>query len=84
MAQDTRWLGKGNSTTEINGRRTDISQIAGDLDTIIVEMYEEMMNTVPGEINDELQTLIAHLRVSERLLFELMDSVSKDLDLQSE
>ncbi len=83
MKQDTRWLGDGNSTAEINGRRTDIAQIAGDLDTIIVETYEEGLGeTVPGEINDELRTLIAHMHVSERLLRELMDSVSEDLDLR--
>jgi len=79
LPKDLRWLGDHGNPGEIGGRATDLSMIGGDLDRIITELYKDgITDMVPCEIYDDLQILIAHLRVSERLLGELITAVSED------
>lgn len=80
LPKDKHWLGDHNSPGLINGRPTDISEIGGSLEQLITTLYQDgITDMIPGEIYDDLHLLIAHLRISERLIGELITAVSENV-----
>ena len=76
LPEDKQWM-RDDHPGVVGGRDTDVSQIGYTLAKLIKDWYP--INSVSPAIVGKLEVLVRHLKVSEQLIYELIEAVSKDI-----
>ena len=76
LSVDARWMSDGSNPHTVGGWPTEVSQTAMALYNEARSAYP--INGVPDDIKDALDTALAHCRMAEDALMEVIERVSAD------